>query len=106
MALRLTQLRKAGFSHGNRVGYLGYGYKRHPDEVAPADTRAFRDLQINEVCLKRDHLPIILLNIKYLLLIYRFPDGWPTKISPSMPFSLVSEEDIWPGDGSTPFQSK
>jgi len=49
MALRLTQLRKAGFSHGNRVGYLGYGYKRHPDEVAPADTRAFRDLQINEV---------------------------------------------------------
>ena len=60
MALRLTQLRKAGFSHGNRVGYLGYGYKRHPDEVAPADTRAFRDLQINEVCLKGDHLPIII----------------------------------------------
>ena len=51
MALRLTQLRKAGFSHGNRVGYLGYGYKRHADEVAPTDNRAFRDLQIREVCL-------------------------------------------------------
>ena len=106
MALRLTQLRKAGFSHGNRVGYLGYGYKRHPDEVAPADTRAFRDLQIREVCLKRDHLTIIPLNIKCLLSIYRFLDGWPTKMSPSMPLSLLSEEDIWPGDGSTPFQSK
>ena len=105
MALRLTQLRKAGFSHGNRVGYLGYGYKRHADEVAPADTRAFRDLQINEVCLKRDHLSIIIFEM-FTINIYRFPDGWPTKISPSMPFSLVLEEDIWPGDGSTPSQSK
>ena len=64
MALRLTQLRKAGFSHGNRVGYLGYGYKRHADEVAPTDNRAFRDLQIREVCL--NYMLIYLLEINFL----------------------------------------
>lgn len=49
MALRLTQLRYAGYHHGNRLGYLGYGYKRHVDEVAPTDMRAFRDLKLHEV---------------------------------------------------------
>merc|ERR1712131_37450 len=36
----------------------------------------------------------------------KFPDGRLTKTSPSTLFSLGSEDVIWPGDGSTPFQSK
>ena len=47
--VRMSLVARQGFSHSNRVGYLGYGHKIRAEEVVPADTRAFRDLKICEV---------------------------------------------------------
>merc|ERR1719436_946974 len=48
--MRLTQVRQVGYHHGNRLGYLGYGFKAPTqDQVISMDPRHFRDLQICEI---------------------------------------------------------
>merc|ERR1711990_497282 len=72
--------------------------------VSPTVTVLDTSVTVTSVTQTKSLQPIPVLSVIFKSM--KSPDGWPTKISLSMPFSLVSEEDILPGDGSTPSQSK